>query len=82
MAACPDCHREMLLAPSCVAIFAVVARGKTFDRVQNPTRATDRCDSCYVKLGGIHHFGCDMEPCPSCGGQLITCTGSGIESVS
>src|SRR5205807_7267957 len=28
MAACPDCQREMLLAPSCVADFAVVTKGR------------------------------------------------------
>ena len=75
MAACPDCHREMELAPSCVPVFAVTVGNKTFDRVRHPVSATDRCDSCNVLPGGVHHFGCDMEPCPSCGGQLITCAG-------
>ena len=28
-----------------------------------------------VKPGGVHHFGCDMERCPSCDGQLIMCAG-------
>jgi len=82
MAACPDCQREMLLAPSCVADFAVINKGRTLDRIRHPATATDRCDSCNVMPGGVHHFGCDMEPCPSCGGQLITCTGREIEAVS
>ena len=75
MAKCPDCQREMRLAPSCVADFAVVVGDKTFDRIRHPTAAAARCDACGVKPGGVHHFGCDMERCPSCDGQLIMCAG-------
>jgi hypothetical protein len=75
MAACPDCQREMHLASSCVTTFVVVVGDKTFDRVRHPAAASDRCDSCGVKPGGVHHFGCDMERCPGCAGQLIMCTG-------
>ncbi len=32
-----------------------------------------RCHDCNVKRGGNHHPGCDMERCPKCGGQLISC---------
>ena len=32
-----------------------------------------RCHDCNVELGGFHHPGCDMERCPKCGGQLISC---------
>ena len=28
---------------------------------------------CGVHEGQIHDLGCDMENCPFCGGQLITC---------
>jgi hypothetical protein len=31
------------------------------------------CHDCGVKEGGIHKEGCDMELCPKCGGQLISC---------
>lgn len=31
------------------------------------------CHDCGIKEGNIHHFGCDMEGCPFCGGQLISC---------
>lgn len=31
------------------------------------------CHDCGVKEGQIHHYGCDMEKCGWCGGQLITC---------
>ena len=32
-----------------------------------------RCHDCNVAPGGFHHPGCDMERCPKCGGQLISC---------
>lgn len=33
----------------------------------------DRCHDCNVAYGGFHHPGCDVERCPSCEGQLISC---------
>lgn len=32
-----------------------------------------RCHDCNVIAGGTHHPGCDMEICPICKGQLISC---------
>jgi len=32
-----------------------------------------RCHDCEVKIGHYHHPGCDMEKCPQCKGQLISC---------
>ena len=34
---------------------------------------TTNCHDCGVVEGKLHHFGCDMERCPFCGGQLIGC---------
>lgn len=31
------------------------------------------CHDCGGKEGELHERGCDMERCPFCGGQLITC---------
>jgi hypothetical protein len=32
-----------------------------------------RCHDCGVQPGGNHHPGCDMETCPTCFGQRISC---------
>ena len=31
------------------------------------------CHTCYVITNQRHVLGCDMEQCPRCGGQLVTC---------
>lgn len=31
------------------------------------------CDDCLVEKGQYHVLGCDMEECPVCAGQLISC---------
>ena len=33
----------------------------------------ERCHDCNIKRDGNHHPGCDMERCPKCDGQLISC---------
>jgi hypothetical protein len=39
-----------------------------------PSIASDEdCHDCNIKAGGKHHPGCDMERCPKCRGQLISC---------
>lgn len=31
------------------------------------------CHDCGAAPGQLHHARCDVERCPICGGQLITC---------
>lgn len=32
-----------------------------------------KCHDCGRSVGQLHKLGCDMERCPLCGGQLISC---------
>lgn len=34
---------------------------------------TGRCHDCNIKHGNYHHPGCDVERCPRCKGQIISC---------
>ena len=38
------------------------------DDLDHPT-----CDDCGARRGSLHQLGCDLEPCPRCSGQAISC---------
>lgn len=40
---------------------------------KNDLATKNTCHDCGVEEGQIHEFGCDMERCPFCGWQLISC---------
>ena len=69
MATCMDCNLEMTTALGCT-VAEVTIEGEPHGR----DRSTDaRCGDCGAKCGGFHHLGCDLERCPRCGAQLISC---------
>ena len=67
---CDNCELEMTTADGCIAV-PVSIGGEEFDPVE--WDGEDRCHDCKCLPGHFHHPGCDMERCPSCGGQLISC---------
>jgi len=74
---CKDCGREMLTAAGCEFTHLVYEGDRT--PVKRRPVSPDwcgpngRCHDCGAKAGRTHHFGCDVERCPKCGGQIISC---------
>lgn len=69
MAMCKYCHQDMTDADGCtVTEFDGVPR--LTDHFAEPS---GRCHDCGARHGHQHHPGCDVERCPTCHGQLISC---------
>ena len=56
---------------------AFVIEGRRYPRIpygsERPPWRLPECGDCRVKKGQLHVVGCDIEQCPACGWQLITC---------
>ncbi len=86
MAVCEECGKEMLEALTCAEDVVVLIAGVAFEPVLygledvflEPTESGEwwepgRCHDCGIGPYGVHHFGCCVETCPSCRGQLLMC---------
>lgn len=79
MAKCEYCGHDMLTAKGCVRV-PVVHNRKEYEPVKvgdpGDWYANDPdavCGDCGAHYGHYHHPGCDIERCPVCGLQLISC---------
>jgi hypothetical protein len=77
MALCTYCDQEMLDGVSC-APEVIVIDGAEHKPVRWGTEigwapAHARCGDCGTPPRGVHHHGCDIEECPACHRQSITC---------
>ena len=69
----PDRILEAQLHPSCII------GGREFPRIRYGEESDDwgadrePCHDCSVVKGQLHVAGCDVEKCPKCRGQAITC---------
>lgn len=78
MAICEMCNQEMTTANGCTEL-TINVNNKEMGRMAYGTEdgairwKHERCHDCGAKWAHKHHPGCDMEECPSCHGQLISC---------
>lgn len=83
MARCNACKQEMSTATHCASNSVVrfpdgkrlnaIPFGSEQDIPFDPGEKDVRCADCGVRPGAHHHPGCDMEECPRCFGQRISC---------
>ena len=79
MAECVYCEQEMTTAATCV-VGVLHQDGEPIalapHRVgggRRGARGRERCGDCGVRPGGFHHPGCDLQRCPLCRGQFLSC---------
>lgn len=75
MAECKWCKKDMNKVDSCTGNTSVdYPDGKKMKpSLEHFEEPDGRCHDCNVKHGQPHHPGCDVERCPRCSGQLISC---------
>lgn len=72
-AICQECGKEMKASNGCTITHFSRRRGKSVARIKCYNDGGRPCHDCNVSGGQYHHPGCDMERCPLCGGQSISC---------
>lgn len=75
MVKCKDCKQEMENANTCIYPYIGI-NGKVYHRDVSSFDINKKCHDCGIvnKRGNVHHFGCDVERCPRCKGQIISCS--------
>lgn len=74
MAKCQSCQQEMLKVDSCRDTTIIYPDGLVLlSSTFHFDESSGRCHDCNITHGNFHHCMCDVERCPRCGGQLISC---------
>ncbi len=76
MAVCEWCGEEMTRGGSCSV--SQFHRGeKAINMIaygdERAAMRSSSCGDCGVRRGGFHHPGCDLQRCPACSGQMLSC---------
>ena len=77
MAKCEACGREMTTADGCTFTHIKTTDNKFYRREKVGDEGWysngEKCRDCGASYGKYHHPNCDVERCPICGEQLISC---------
>lgn len=70
MAICKHCDKDMSEVGGCIGLKFGAGNEQA---APIPYDGDKRCHDCNAQPGAFHHPGCDVERCPKCGGQAISC---------
>jgi hypothetical protein len=71
---CPWCEQDTKRTASCTVQSIEFPDGvKLPPLAYEPEAGAGPCQDCGAPPGGIHHPGCEIERCPRCSGQLLSC---------
>lgn len=75
---CGVCGQDPMKSDGC-RVAVIYIENEKYTRIPFFGNAGERCHDCNALSGHYHHWGCDAEVCPMCGGQLIGCECEEVE---